>query len=532
MTAHPIPPRGESPSGAPPAGAPPSPPQPPRDPLPPSLAWLTIVAVASLPVAVALPLPFLEKRALNLTLFDPLAGLLTLGWAVWAWRRGVCGPWLARWWRAAWPALPLLGAGMLSLLVHPPLGRGLPLAAKAAFQSCEYLLLTPWIVLPLLCDPSWRRRLLLALLGVATVAALSIPLLGAVVTLEDMPAWREGFVGDRYLGGLFGNRHTAGLMLALLLPILARAAFWLPQTHGGGSAPETAPDGSGGDAGRDAGGGVAPCSTAASPSLGPTPLVCGRLGPWLRLGVEAVALLFLATMGTAIALAGGAVGWIVGRISVDRRAGPTAMATVMAAFLLAAFVAESGSLRERPAARARRLTEAVQSWRLYRPAGAITPRPTATMRSYRWHANLNMVAANPIVGVGWGQYQRRIAGYRGAVDTPEARTDRPDLYDLETNEPLSFGWFFLVTGETGGLGALALAVLLGALLVGPRSNMTRPEADYGAGLGEAALAAGAVLLVSGLWVSPMVRGCGPLLGFLLAIRVACTDAFRERVGED
>lgn len=134
------------------------------------------------------------------------------------------------------------------------------------------------------------------------------------------------------------------------------------------------------------------------------------------------------------------------------------------------------------------------------------------MRYTRWAANLNMIRSNPIFGVGWGQYQKHVTRYYGDIVYPEGSTDDVTLFDVETNEPLTFAWYFVLAAETGLVGLVAWFVLFGE--VAARAIGRGAQRCLCAG---GVMGAVVALLIACLWTSPMVRGAGPLLGLLLAM---------------
>ncbi|MBN1256399.1 MAG: O-antigen ligase family protein [Planctomycetes bacterium] len=138
-----------------------------------------------------------------------------------------------------------------------------------------------------------------------------------------------------------------------------------------------------------------------------------------------------------------------------------------------------------------------------------------TMRYYRWSANLEMIADNPFNGVGLGQYGKRVNEYYAGINLPAGQTDIPELYNVKANEPFSFSWFFLAASELGLVGAAVLLLLLANLAVSAVEKITRN--DWG---GWVVLAALAGLGIAGWFTSPMVRGVGGALAFIIALALS------------
>jgi len=444
-------------------------------PLPLPWAWLAVATAASIPLVdlglERLKIPFLPKRPLNLTLFDPLvwiaAASLIAILAVSPERRQTLRQLGRRWLACIWPALLLFAVAIASLLHMPQLeGKTLGLAGKTLIQWTEYLLLLPLVLLPLLADPLWRRRVFWGLC-LTTIAAIA-----SVAWRSPLHRVFAGEIHPYLVGGLLGNRNTYGIFMAMALCLLAAWA------HGEMTA--------------------TPAGVRRSPwHLAPAILLpILAVYPWLAAGPLVG---FLA--GLAITCGAG------------RRAG------VLIVFVLVAVILciDGGGDREK---RLRELTRSLQTFRPQREPGAIMETPQPTMRAYRWSANLNLIAQNPLLGVGCGQYQRHINLYYGDLSYPSGRTDIIEYYDLKANEPFTFSWYFVTAGETGLLGFAALLAFLGAIAARALGSASQPPCLAAAGV----LGAVVALLIAALWTSPMTRGAGPLLGWLLATSATGPDA--------
>ncbi len=444
--------------------------------------WLAVGTAASIPLvdvgSDAFALAFLEKRQLHVALFDPLvwgaaamlAGLVLV-------RRDVraCAAALAKEWLVCvWPALLLLLVSAISLTqIRAFDAKALKLVAKHAIQWTEYLVVAPLVFLPLLLRRPWRGRLFWGLCITTTLAVVSVALrtpLGKVFAGEIHP-YR--------VGGLLGNRNTYGCFMAVGLCLLAGWAHEESRVQRN-------------DPGRVR---WLLIPAALLPLLAVYP--CLAAGPLVGL------------------LAGLTVTYVAGR-----RAG------VLIPFVLVGFLllVDGGEHR---AKRMRVLANSIQTFRPHKRPGELMKRSRPTMRALRWAANTNMIREHPLLGVGWGQYQRHVGEYYGDLPVPEGSTDRVELYDLETHEELSFSWFYVTAGESGLLGLSAVFVLLAAC-------MARALGAHGAVrcLGApGVLGAAVALLVVGLWTDPLTRGVGPLVGLLVAMSAVPGEAGMEAGAE-
>ncbi len=432
----------------------------------PALGWLGVAAVAAIPLAWPWGLPFLPKRDLNLTLFDFLV------WAaVFAWfgrlflrpeARAAERGWLRRWAGVVWPGALLWAVSAASLAAARPLdAKALLLAGKQALQWTEYLLLLPLVALPLVAEARWRRRVCWGLTAGLVVALATVAVrtpLAAVLSGKQLPF---------FVGGLWGNRHSMGAALAVALCLLVDWGL----------------------------------AKAARPSAEPPADL-----PWAVL--PAVLLPILAFY--PLLSAGPAFGALLGLAVVCLRRLPRGGGLL---FFFMLFVLAGGAGREK----GKLLMESIQSYRPVREASGLTAsRPT--MRFMRWAAELNLIYRHPWLGVGWGQYQRRLGDYYGDIPYPEGTTDKPELYDLEANEPFTFSWFLVTAGESGLIGLGALFLLLGELAVRAVGRPGRGPCLLAGGVLGAVLA----LLVAGIFTHPLTRGVGPLVGLLLAVS-ACPE---------
>lgn len=493
-----------------------------------------------------------EKRSFGVGCFDLLLAVAVLARLATEVLRGggAFGRSLRQWAGCVWPGMLLIAAGAFSLWGWPsggPAGAlrdGLRMApaVKGLLQWAEYLLVAPYVFLPLCASPAWRRRLLAGL--------------GLGLTLSAAAAWFQapwaavysGMADPLALGGLAGNRHiytaVAGLGLCLLIgasgerkrgrPLspwmltlwfVPAALFLLPSLSFGVLAAS-----------------VAAVTVAWASARGGAGLMALLLAGWLgwwgpsvltalpppppqaRAWLAEFAPMSGAVPGEPSSPAAPEAGDVPQ--STDKaeeasknNAGPTAEtdkvndangANVGNGAVDAPAVGDPG--REH-----RRLwVRSVQSWRLdpSRPERGEQP----TMRYRRWAGALNMALAHPVNGVGLGQYDRHIQDYI-PVSPARARTDDAGAYDLSIDEPLSFGWFFTLAGELGILGLAAWGIMLAELLARAAGLGRRGRCAAAGGV----LAATALLLLGGWWTGWLVRGAGPLCGLLLAMSSAPAD---------
>ncbi len=437
------------------------------EPLPRAWSWLALAAMAGIPLVDLginrLNFSFLPKRALNLTIFDPLIWIAALWLIIANMRRkadsgcGLCA--LARRWLACvWPALPLLACALVSLTQIEQFDtKAVKLISKNIIQWSEYLLITPLVLMHLLSEAKWRNRAFWAL-SMTTLLAIA-----AISWRSPLAAVFAGKAHPYTVGGLLGNRNTYGIFMAAALPVIAGWAFsrstdtkkiWL--------------------------------------------ILPGVMLPLIA-GYTCLAAGALVAMCAGLALTYAA-----------RNPAGILFPVILTGILLVADGPENRPLRMRE------LSRSIQLFRVQTRPGQLMPRSAPTMRAYRWAANLNMIAAHPVLGVGWGQYQRNIVKYYGDLDHPEGTTDVIQHFDLTANEPFTFSWFFVTAGETGLPGLACIMVLLAG--IGARAMGLAGKKPCFAAAGSMGAIIG--LLMAGLWTSPMVRGAGPLLGLLLAISVA------------
>ncbi|MFH0911228.1 MAG: hypothetical protein V1918_06980 [Planctomycetota bacterium] len=238
---------------------------------------------------------------------------------------------------------------------------------------------------------------------------------------------------------------------------------------------------------------------------GPVLLSHRTLPHRISLGTQGVAALILVLLGFLLCWAGGPfLGACVACTATLAGVAKRAAVPVFLALLMALLILSPRQLEI--------LVDSVQVYVHWRDpeTGAVTREHT--MRYYRWSADLEMLVDHPWLGVGLEQYGRRIHEYYGGIRLPAGRTDQPAFYNVKTEEPLSFGWFFLVAGELGLVGAAILLWIFSDLA---RSAVERVrEGAFG---GHAVLGILGGLALAGWFANPMVRGVGGALAFALAL---------------
>lgn len=143
-------------------------------------------------------------------------------------------------------------------------------------------------------------------------------------------------------------------------------------------------------------------------------------------------------------------------------------------------------------------------------------RAHVSARVRRWGAALECVRVNPTLGVGPGQFQRRIGGfYDRFFERPAGRGDDVPGFDIRFDEPGSHSLYVVTAVEMGLLGLVAVGWFL-ASAVG--------RAAFGrSGFAAGALGSSVAVIVACLFSSVMVRGIALVFVIVLALG--------ERVGE-
>jgi O-antigen ligase len=169
------------------------------------------------------------------------------------------------------------------------------------------------------------------------------------------------------------------------------------------------------------------------------------------------------------------------------------------AFAAAAAVLVAGLLWPHlPRENGRALYESV---RLYDDEGLVTKRYP------EWQAAGAMLADNPWLGVGAGNYQTRVGGYFGIVPRRTGPTE-PDTQNL-----------YLVLGGSLGLPGLAafLGLLLGGMTAAARALAHATDDPPLRGLAAGLLGGLLAFAVNAVWAPLLVRGVGVPLAALIAL---------------
>lgn len=423
--------------------------------------WVAVVAFGAMPIAVDIPVYTVGKRSIAVTPYDILIWLSVLLLAVSGTNRlrrklPAFNGWAKSVLWALWPGLLIIAAGLLSGLSGVT---SKALFAKTVFQATEYLVVTPLVFLALLQEERWRDRAFWALTLGCMVCIVSI---SVYTPLNQVAA---GKIHPHVVGGLLGNRNTYGIFMAVALCLLAGWA---------------------------------------------NPLSARRTGKFPRVWrlLPGVLLPFLASYPV---LAAGPLAAIVLGLTVTYARAHKAGAlygVVLVVWLI--WGADNVALRTY---RGRTLAESVQVYRLHRSGEDGREQVRHTVRYYRWAANLNLIRDNPLLGVGWGQYQNGIKDYYSGIPRPPGTTGISALWDIESDEPFTFSWFWVTACETGLIGLAALGLFFAEMLARSCRLLSSATAIRAPGVCGAVVA----LILAGLWTSPFVRGAGPLLGVLIAV---------------
>jgi hypothetical protein len=161
--------------------------------------------------------------------------------------------------------------------------------------------------------------------------------------------------------------------------------------------------------------------------------------------------------------------------------------------------------------------------------------PTARLRRYQASHSLLAApldsqneASSPkgLLGVGLNRYQKEInAFYRDPYPKPGRRTDDEAAYDMESDEPFTFGFLETATVETGVVGLLALLTLFGTWIAAAQGAFARvalkrgilADIDTRAMLALASLGAGVGALICSVFANPVIRGVGGTFAFFIAL---------------
>jgi len=168
----------------------------------------------------------------------------------------------------------------------------------------------------------------------------------------------------------------------------------------------------------------------------------------------------------------------------------------------------------------------------------------ATARLRRYQASLAVLAAprNPqneasapkgLLGAGLGRYQKEVnAFYREPYPKPGRRTDDEVAFDMESDEPMTFGFFETVTVETGVIGLTLVLTLFATWIAAAQGAFARLTAkatdlDTRATLALASVGAGAGALALSVFANPVIRGVGGTFAFFIAVAYCCVKWSEE-----
>jgi len=245
--------------------------------------------------------------------------------------------------------------------------------------------------------------------------------------------------------------------------------------------------------------------------------------------VRAVAAL-LALAALCVTLSGGAflaacagVAAVGGACVMSRR--PVAGAVIFASLLILLGVILPRLPRDNPSVLSRSLA-------LFADDESGDRRPTARMRRYQaslTRLNKPRVLEQPetapafLTGVGLGGFQGNVnRTYHPAYPKPMRATDSEADFDMESDEPFTFGLLETTTVELGVGGLLALLFLFSTWITGAfsafalKSDESEPQSPA-AVLALAAFAAGVGAVCLSVFANPAIRGVGGSFAFFLAL---------------
>jgi len=234
-------------------------------------------------------------------------------------------------------------------------------------------------------------------------------------------------------------------------------------------------------------------------------LVCVGLAPRRHAALRAwyllIAVLALFTLTSGGAAAAAVGGILVGASATGWRRGAIALAAVA----LVALVAQPLALPRVRAAQLRSVS--------FLPEDESGRRaPSARIR--RWQAGMNALADYPALGVGPGQFQKRISEYYfPPFDKLHGSSDDIPGFDVRFDEPGTQCLYEVTAVETGLFGLLAL----GAFFAGVIARLARRVPVDASGVAAGALGVVAAVLVLGVFTTPLVRGVALTLVLVLAL---------------
>lgn len=126
-------------------------------------------------------------------------------------------------------------------------------------------------------------------------------------------------------------------------------------------------------------------------------------------------------------------------------------------------------------------------------------------RWLEWQVALNMLADNPLLGVGAGNYQKRIGEYYGTL--PDVKKSEPDTNSL----------YLVIGGSIGLAGLVSLVALLAYFWRLAAGLWLRVEGDWGRGLAAGLMGSLGCLVAANFFTSLFVRGIGPIMILVFAL---------------
>jgi hypothetical protein len=170
-------------------------------------------------------------------------------------------------------------------------------------------------------------------------------------------------------------------------------------------------------------------------------------------------------------------------------------------------------------------------------------KPTAGLRRHQAALDLMFAPSDPYdehsaplwhKGAGAGQFQNNINKfYQPPYSKPGRRTDDEAEFDMEADEPFTFGFLETVAVELGLPGLLAVLFLFGSWIASAHGAFARlcetaERHDAARVLALAAFGAGCGALVVSFFGNPAIRGVGSIFAFFYAISFVCASLVPRR----
>jgi len=137
--------------------------------------------------------------------------------------------------------------------------------------------------------------------------------------------------------------------------------------------------------------------------------------------------------------------------------------------------------------------------------------PIVKKRWLEWQPALMMIARNPMLGVGIGNYQLRIGEPLHYQDLPNVKKIEPDTNNL----------YLIVAGSTGLAGLVCLMALFGHFVRLAENVQIWAEDEFGSGLAAGLAGSMGAIVVGNFFTSLNVRGTAIIMVLILALIDIC-----------